>query len=58
MLLLKLRSELANSVKKILIHSEDMDKIQTEFPRSGMHTPCSLKCSENFKSPFIIGNMY
>ena len=34
MVQLKLRSELQSFVKKIRILSEDMDKIQTEFPRS------------------------
>ena len=34
--LLKLGSELQNLIKKIPTHSEDTNKIQTAFPRSGM----------------------
>ena len=35
-----------NSAKfnlKIPIHSEDINKIQTEFPRSGIHIPFPVK---------------
>ena len=37
MLLLKLGSKPPKLVKKIQIRSEDIDKMQAEFPRSGMH---------------------
>ena len=36
MFLLKLGSELQNLIKKIPTNSEDINKIQTAFPRSGM----------------------
>ena len=38
-LLLQLGSELPNLVEKIPIHSEDMNKMQTEFWRSAMYIP-------------------
>ena len=40
---LKLGSELQNLVKKIPIRYEDINKIQTEFPRSGMRR-CHASC--------------
>ena len=47
---LKLGSELQNLVKEIPIHYEDINKIQTEFPRSGifprsgMYRRCHASC--------------
>ena len=38
MFLFKLASQLLNLVKKIILHSENINKMQTEFPRSGIPT--------------------
>ena len=38
MFLLKLGSELQNLVKKFAVQYENINKLQTAFPRSGMHT--------------------
>ena len=37
MFLLKLGSELQNLVKKFAVRYENINKLQTAFPRSGMH---------------------
>ena len=37
MFLLKLGSELQNLVKKFAVQYENINKLQTAFPRSGMH---------------------
>ena len=37
MFLLKLGSELQNLIQKIPLRSENINKIQTAFPRSGTH---------------------
>ena len=52
MFLLKLGSELQNLVKKFAVRYENINKLQTAFPqsgifpRSGMHRGCLLKIAK------------
>ena len=48
MLLLKLGSELKNLIKKIPIRSENINKMQTAFLRSGMHRGVHLLLNPSF----------
>ena len=48
MFLLKLVSELQNLVKKFAVQYENINKLQTAFPRSGMHNPHSPPCTHLF----------
>ena len=53
MFLLKLGSGLQNLVKKTAERYENIDKLQTAFPRSGMHNPSPTSCAPVFLSVFI-----
>ena len=53
---LELEPELQNLVKKIPIRYEDINKMEAEFPRSGMHnpTPIFFTCARSAKLSQIV----
>ena len=54
MFLLKPDSELQNLFKKPAVQYENINKLQTAIPRSGMHSPSQIFC----KSAFVIVESY